>query len=92
MFFRLLSVADDRKSLIFLSVFFTTVGFMAVSPSQASDTLYKSHHWFSMNPVDQPGPYKGKAAVHYQGAASTHTDEKNNPEESRAELGTFGCR
>lgn len=65
---------------------------MAVFPSQASDTLYKSHHWFSMNPVDQSGPYKGKALVRYQGTASTHSDEKNNSEESKAELGSCGCR
>lgn len=64
MFFLLLSGADDRKSLIFFSVLSTTVGFMAVFPFQASDALYKSHHWFSMNPVDQSGPCKGKALVH----------------------------
>lgn len=61
-FFLLLSEADDRKSLIFLCVFSTTVGFMVVLPCRASDTLYKSPHWFSMNPVHQSGLYKGKGS------------------------------
>lgn len=75
-FLLLLSVVDDRKSLIFFTVLSTTVGCTAVCPSQVSDTLYKSHHRFSMNPVDQSGPYKGKALVHYKGTTSTHADEK----------------
>ena len=41
-----------------------------------------------MNPVDQSGPHRGKALVHYQGTVSAPADKKSS-EESRAELGSF---
>lgn len=51
---------DDIEPLIFLSVLSTAAGFTTCFSSQASDTLDKSHHWFSTKPADQSGAFKRK--------------------------------